>query len=275
MALVIKDRVKETTTTTGQGTITLAGAVSGFRSFADIGDGNSTYYVILDKVNNTFEVGKGAYTASGTTLSRDTVLQTSAGNTTKISFASGSKDVFVTQPASKALFIGDSTIVDIDGTNNYNVVTTGYGQFTGNLFSAGGLTLTDSGNNPTITFREHSQVDPKSQIVGAEVDTNNGSLIFKTQNAGSMTTALTISEAQVSTFAAKPVMSVGMSLKNGSSSAGFIEFFEDSDNGTNKVTLIGPSATSDITLTLPSSAGIIATTTSASDDATALAIALG
>ena len=52
MALVIKDRVKETTTTTGQGTITLAGAVSGFRSFADIGDGNSTYYVILDKVNN-------------------------------------------------------------------------------------------------------------------------------------------------------------------------------------------------------------------------------
>ena len=68
-----------------------------------------------------------------------------------------------------------------------------------------------------------------------------------------------------------PVANAGIQLKNGASSAGFIEFFEDSDNGTNKVTLIGPAATADVTLTLPSSAGIVATT----DDATALAIALG
>ena len=68
-----------------------------------------------------------------------------------------------------------------------------------------------------------------------------------------------------------PVANAGIQLKNGASSAGFIEFFEDSDNGTNKVTLIGPAATADVTLTLPSSTGIVATT----DDATALAIALG
>ena len=119
MALVVKDRVKETTTTTGQGTITLAGAVGGFRSFADIGNANTTYYAIFDKANNTFEVGIGTYTSSGTTLSRDTVLQTSAGNTTKINFASGSKDVFVTQPAGKAVYLnaaGESEITDASAT---------------------------------------------------------------------------------------------------------------------------------------------------------------
>ena len=67
----------------------------------------------------------------------------------------------------------------------------------------------------------------------------------------------------------------GVAIKNGATSAGFVEFFEDSDNGTNKVTLIGPASTADITLTLPNAAGTIATTASAADDATALAIALG
>ena len=67
----------------------------------------------------------------------------------------------------------------------------------------------------------------------------------------------------------------GVTVKNGATSAGFVEFFEDSDNGTNKVTLIGPASTADVTLTLPASAGTIATTASAADDATALAIALG
>ena len=68
-----------------------------------------------------------------------------------------------------------------------------------------------------------------------------------------------------------PVVNAGLQLKNGSTSAGFLEFFEDSDNGTNKATLIGPASTADVTLTLPSATGTIAT----ADDATALAIALG
>ena len=76
-----------------------------------------------------------------------------------------------------------------------------------------------------------------------------------------------------------PIANAGVQLKNGSTSAGFLEFFEDSDNGTNKVTLIGPASTADITLTLPSTAGTLATTASvttvAQDEATALAIALG
>ena len=76
MAFVVKDRVKETTTTTGTGTLTLAGAVTGFDSFAEIGDSNVTYYSCTDGTD--FEVGIGTYTLSGTTLSRDTVLESSS-----------------------------------------------------------------------------------------------------------------------------------------------------------------------------------------------------
>lgn len=80
MALVIKDRVKETTTTTGTGTLTLAGAFSGFDSFAEIGDSNTTYYSCTDGTD--FEVGIGTYTASGTTLSRDTILESTGATAT-------------------------------------------------------------------------------------------------------------------------------------------------------------------------------------------------
>ena len=76
MAFVIKDRVKETTTTTGTGTLTLAGALNGFDAFSEIGDGNNTYYACTDGTD--FEVGIGTYTLSGTTMSRDTVLESSS-----------------------------------------------------------------------------------------------------------------------------------------------------------------------------------------------------
>jgi len=76
MTFVVKDRVKETTTTTGTGTLTLAGALNGFDAFSEIGNGNNTYYACTDGTN--FEVGIGTYTLSGTTLSRDTVLESSS-----------------------------------------------------------------------------------------------------------------------------------------------------------------------------------------------------
>jgi len=102
MALVLKDRVKETSTTTGTGTLTLAGAASGFQSFSVIGDGNTTYYTIDG--GTEWEVGLGTYTSSGTTLSRDTVLASSAGGTTKVTLSAGTKNVFVTYPADKAIY---------------------------------------------------------------------------------------------------------------------------------------------------------------------------
>ena len=98
MALVVKDRVQETTTSVGTGTVTLAGAVVGFQSFSVIGDGNTTYYAITS--GNDFEVGLGTYTSSGTTLSRDTILESSnAGSAITLS---GTSNVFVTYPAEKS-----------------------------------------------------------------------------------------------------------------------------------------------------------------------------
>lgn len=104
MAFVLADRVKETTTTTGTGTITLAGAASGFQSFSAIGNANNTYYTIVGGAE--WEVGIGTYTSSGTTLSRDTVLASSAGGTTKVTFSAGTKDVFVTLPSTAYTNIG-------------------------------------------------------------------------------------------------------------------------------------------------------------------------
>ena len=87
--------------------------------------------------------------------------------------------------------------------------------------------------------------------------------------------AITIAAAGGVTFSQKSVHSASLQVKNGATSAGFIEFFEDSDNGTNKVTLIGPASTADVTLTLGSTTGTIATTADIAGEATALAIALG
>jgi hypothetical protein len=103
MALVLADRVKETTTTAGTGTITLAGAATGFQSFAAVGNSNTTYYTISG--GSEWEVGIGTYSSTGPTLSRDTVLSSSAGGA-KVSFSAGTKDVFVTYPAGKAIADG-------------------------------------------------------------------------------------------------------------------------------------------------------------------------
>jgi hypothetical protein len=106
MALIIADRVKESSTTTGTGTITLGGAVSGYQSFATIGNGNQCYYTIVNlAVATEWEVGVGTYTASGTTLSRDTVLDSSTG--AKVSFSAGNKEVFVTYPADRSVSQAD------------------------------------------------------------------------------------------------------------------------------------------------------------------------
>jgi hypothetical protein len=106
MALVVKDRVQETSTTTGTGTFTLAGAVTGFQSFSVIGDGNTTYYAIVGGAE--FEVGLGTYTLSGTLLSRNTVLE-SSNSGSLVNFSAGTKNVFVTYPAERALYTDASS----------------------------------------------------------------------------------------------------------------------------------------------------------------------
>ena len=134
MALVIKDRVKESTTTTGTGTYTLAGAETGFQTFAAIGDGNTTYYAITD--NSDWEVGIGTFTLSGTTLSRDTILS-SSNSGSAVDWGSGTKLIFCTQPAAKANMLDEDgyiTGTEIDTHVDFNTTTTKPAHAEGRLF---------------------------------------------------------------------------------------------------------------------------------------------
>ena len=163
MALVVKDRVKETTTTTGTGTITLAGAETGFQSFSVVGDGNTTYYAI--ESGSDWEVGIGTYTASGTTLSRDTILESSnAGSAISLS---GTSTVFVTYPAERSVNTADigTTIQAYDATilksadigstvQGYDADTAKYddatANFTGTLQNGGSNVVVDSDIGSTV-----------------------------------------------------------------------------------------------------------------------------
>ena len=115
MALVIADRVKETTTTTGTGTYTLAGAENGFESFASIGNSNTTYYACV--LGSNFEVGIGTYTSSGTTLARTTILQ-SSNSDNAVDWPSGTKVIFCTQPAEKAVYLDASGNIEAFNASN-------------------------------------------------------------------------------------------------------------------------------------------------------------
>lgn len=144
MAFVVKDRVKETTTTTGTGTVTLLGASTGYQSFSAIGDGNSTYYTIADQTGNNWEVGIGTYTSSGTTLSRTTVLS-SSNSGSLVNFSAGTKDVFVAYPAEMAAFAnGGGAVVETNTTitGNYTMTTGTNGFSIGPITVASGASFT-------------------------------------------------------------------------------------------------------------------------------------
>jgi hypothetical protein len=152
MALVIKDRVKETTDTTGTGTLTLNGAAASFQGFSAIGDGNATYYAIIDQAGNAWEVGLGTYTASGTTLSRDTILD-SSNSGSAINLTAGSKSVFATYPSEKSVFLDASGNLTVEGNLTVNGTTTTVNAE--NLAVADNMIYMNDGNtvtNPDLGF---------------------------------------------------------------------------------------------------------------------------
>jgi hypothetical protein len=150
MALVLKDRVKSNTTTTGTGTIVLGGAALGYQGFDVIGDGNSTYYTIADATAGDWEVGIGTYASGNTSLIRATVLS-SSNSSALVNFAAGTKDVFVTQPAEVTAIGGGNQAILV----NQNVVTNSYTIAEGtNGFSVGPIT---TANGVSVTVASGQQ----------------------------------------------------------------------------------------------------------------------
>ena len=149
MAFVIADRVRETTTSFGTGSVTLAGAYTSFQTFSSaIGNGNNTYYTIASATSGEWEVGIGTYSLAGNSLSRDTVLASSASGA-KVGFSVGTKDVFVTQPAERSLLINSTSNGLFGGGTAFTNNGVAYANSTSTL--ATGSALTFDGTNFATT----------------------------------------------------------------------------------------------------------------------------
>ena len=230
MALVLNDRVKETTITTGTGTLNLAGAATNFETFvAGIGDGNTVYYAIVHQNQAEFEVGLGTVTdASPDTLSRTTILS-SSNNDGLVSFSAGTKDVFCTLPASKAVFEDASSNVTLPGTldvdggitvDNITIDGTEIDLSSGNLTldAAGDIILDADGGD--ITFKDagteigHLSNSSSDFIISSAV--NDKDLKFQGVDNNSVITALTLdmSEAGNASFNGSVTANAGVIVDN-------------------------------------------------------------
>ena len=196
MALVLADRIKETTSTTGTGTYTLAGAENGFEAFSVIGNSNTTYYCCTDGVD--FEIGLGTYTLSGTTLARTTVLQ-SSNDDDEVVWTNGLRTIFCTQPAEKAVFLDATGNMPI--TNSASVggslTVTGDGTFGGTIGVTGVLTGTSldiSGNIDVDGITNLDVVDIDGAVDMASTLAVAGVV---TANAGVVVDNITIDGTQI------------------------------------------------------------------------------
>ena len=204
MALVLNDRVKETTTTTGTGTVNLAGAETGFETFvAGIGNTNTCYYAIVHQTADEFEVGLGTVAdASPDTLARTTVIS-SSNSDSAVNFSSGTKDVFCTMPASKAVHedaSGNVTLpgtLDVDGGITVDNITIdgteidlSSGDFT--LDVAGDITVDAGGEH--VRFKddgtEIGNIDMGSQNLNIRATVSDKDIQFLVNDGGSEVTAL-------------------------------------------------------------------------------------
>ena len=168
MALVVADRVQETTTTSGVGTLSLDGAVAGYQSFVSgIGSGNTTYYTIYDQTAQVWEIGIGTVTSgSPDTLSRDTVLRNSSGGTSKINFAGNSAAVFCVYTAIKSVNLDSSGNVTPLGT-----ISSGTWQGTTIGVGYGGTGVTTSSGANSVMLRDANQNVAVNRLNQSNTDT--------------------------------------------------------------------------------------------------------
>ena len=166
MALLLKDRVKETTTTTGTGDITLGGAISGFQSFGSVlSNSDTTYYAISHRDSDEWEVGLGTYDSTAGTIARTTVLE-SSNSGSAVSFTSGTKDIFITLPAEKAVTLDSNDVLSVGnittsgylrGPSTFTIDPAAHGDNTGTLVVAGNLQVdgtTTTINSTTVSVED-------------------------------------------------------------------------------------------------------------------------
>lgn len=188
MPLIIADRVRETTTTSGTGSIALAGPYAGFQSFSIIGNGNTTYYVIVDALNIAWEVGIGTYSSAGNTLARTTVLASSNAGAL-VNFGVGPKDVMLTQPAQRSVLVQQGGAGLLTGTAAFTANGIPYANSTSTLTT--GPALTFDGTNlgigtstPVVRLQVEGNIRGGSPIV-------SGNYTISLQSGTSDTTNLT------------------------------------------------------------------------------------
>jgi len=250
------------TTSIGIGSAVLTEAEMEMLDGITAGTAAANKAVVLDGSKNIATIGtigSGAITSSGT-IQGTTITATTAF----VPDASDGAALGTSSLEFSDLFLADGAVIslgDDDDVTLTHVADTGILLSSTDQFQFG-----DSG-----TYIHQSADGVLDLVSDTEIEINATTIDIN----GNVEISGTTAQVGVSTSTAKDIFNAGMSVKNGATSAGFVEFFEDSDNGTNKVTVIGPSSTSDVTLTLPNSAGTIATTATAADEATALAIALG
>ena len=175
MALVVYDRVQETTATTGTGSLTLGGAVAGYQSFAVVGNGNTTFYCIIN--GTQWEVGIGTYSTSGPTLARTTVLSTSTGTASAITL-SGASNVFVTYPSEKS--------VNLDASGN----VTALGTITSAAWSATTIAVASGGTGVT-TSASNSANSVVLRDANVNIAANNTFNSYTAVTAAGLTTTMT------------------------------------------------------------------------------------
>ena len=209
MSLVINDRVKETTTTTGTGTVSLGGATTGFETFAaGIGNSNTTYYVIAHQTANEWEVGLGTLDGDSSDLARTTVIS-SSNSDSAVDFAAGTKDVFCTVPASK-LLVEDA---NNDITIGRNLTVTGDLTISGDDLTMGtntsGAALIGDGTNfnPVTISGDISIGTTGTAAIGSGVivnaDVNSSAAIAMSKTAFTAGTGVSLSTNTLNVDAAQ------------------------------------------------------------------------
>jgi len=204
MALVLADRVRETTNTTGTSSFALAGSVAGFRTFSSVmADSDTTYYAAVTTSGSAWEVGIGTYTTSTNTLTRSTILSSSNSGSI-VSFGTGAKYVFITQPTERAVYSVGSNIVSNNGATVPNSLLANSSiTINGNTVSLGGSTTitaaapyaltigtglsgTSYNGSAAVTITIDSTV---ATLTGSQTLTNKTMSTGSTWNANTITTA--------------------------------------------------------------------------------------